>query len=97
MLVVNHKPIESSIIMHTFEGSFLDYNMDKTQSNLVFNPYFAKFGCGPEKIQNNDNAYIHLLEEVLLDANESRLLVKIELKGFGTTQPVVELVDKLDM
>mmetsp|Transcript_2889 Transcript_2889/g.3312 ORF Transcript_2889/g.3312 Transcript_2889/m.3312 type:complete len:470 (+) Transcript_2889:196-1605(+) len=79
------------------EGSILDYTADEAQSNLVFNPYFAEFGCGPEKIKNNDDAYIPLLEEVLLDAKESGLSVKIELKGPGTAQPVVELVDKLDM
>mmetsp|Transcript_2887 Transcript_2887/g.3308 ORF Transcript_2887/g.3308 Transcript_2887/m.3308 type:complete len:417 (+) Transcript_2887:385-1635(+) len=79
------------------EGSILDYTADEAQSNLVFNPYFAEFGCGPDKIKNNDDAYIPLLEEVLLDAKESGVLVKIELKGPGTVQPVIELVDRLDM
>jgi len=79
------------------EGSILDYTAEEARSKLVFNPHFAEFGCGPGKIQNNADAYIPLLEEVLLDAKMTGITVKIELKGAGTAQPVVELVDKLGM
>mmetsp|Transcript_16079 Transcript_16079/g.22067 ORF Transcript_16079/g.22067 Transcript_16079/m.22067 type:complete len:372 (-) Transcript_16079:411-1526(-) len=75
------------------EGSILDYKADEV-SRIKFNADSDKFVCCPDKIRN---AYIPTLEEVLLDARETDVMVKIELKGSGTAEPAVRLVEKLDM
>jgi len=59
-----------------------------------------EFGCGKEYMMSNEaleEMYIPTLEEVLKDAKESGIKVKIELKGPGTAIPAVELVDNLNM
>lgn len=50
--------------------------------------------CPKDKLEE---AQIEMLEDVLEHAKESGHELKIELKGPGTEEPVVELVEKMDM
>lgn len=75
------------------EGSILDYTYAEALG-LSFNPDYAEFGCPSEKTLKGK---IPTLEQVLSDAKESGLFVKIELKGEGTVVPTLELVEKLQM
>jgi glycerophosphoryl diester phosphodiesterase len=61
---------------------------------LTFNPNFEEFGCPPEVTLRGK---IPTLEQVLLDAKQSGLHVKIELKGDGTVKPTLDLVERLEM
>eukprot|EP00934_Nitzschia_sp_Nitz4_P003696 Nitzschia sp. Nitz4//scaffold186_size43309//33912//34841//NITZ4_007324-RA/size43309-processed-gene-0.9-mRNA-1//-1//CDS//3329539779//3686//frame0 len=61
---------------------------------LKFNTEFAEFACPKEKIEAG---VIPTLEQVLEDAKKSGIFVKIELKGPGTVQPTLDLVERLDM
>ena len=61
---------------------------------LSFNPSNAEFPCPDDRILAGS---IPTLEQVLLDAKESGLHVKIELKGYRVEEPTLELVDRLDM
>jgi len=79
------------------KGNIHEYTADEVRSKIRFNPDFHGFACPSEKIRNNNDAYIPTLEEILQDAKESGVTVKIELKGPGTEKGAVELVDKLDM
>jgi len=78
------------------EGSILDYTA-KEARQLKFNPWFEEFGCSTHKIADATRSYIPTLEEVLVDAKTTGIIVKIELKGPGTAEPVLELVERLDM
>jgi len=80
------------------DGSILDYTADEARQLLKFNPHFTEFGCGPDYIlaHENDN-YITTLEEVLLDAKETGITVKIELKGSDIADAVVSLVERLEL
>jgi glycerophosphoryl diester phosphodiesterase len=61
---------------------------------LTFNPEFAEFPCPAERTLSGS---IPTLEQVLMDASKSGLHVKIELKGPGTVEPSLEVVERLDM
>lgn len=85
-------------------GHLLDYcNVDKgildleysEVLELSFNPSFAEFGCPSKKILGSQR--IPTLEQVLVDAKQSGLHVKVELKGPGTVEPTLEVVERLDM
>lgn len=79
------------------DGSILDLSYEEAR-NLKFNPNHLEFGCGPDVIEQLAHEYyIPTLEEVLLDAKETGVIIKIELKGPGTPEPVLELVEELDM
>lgn len=79
------------------EGSILDLSYEEARS-LKFNPHHLEFGCGPDVIEQLAHEYyIPTLEEVLSDAKETGVIIKIELKGPGTPEPVLELVEQLDM
>ena len=78
------------------KGSILDYTAEEAKQ-LKFNPWFEEFGCLPHKIMDNSRSHIPTLEEVLLDAKKAGIIVKIELKGPGTAEPVLELVERLNM
>jgi glycerophosphoryl diester phosphodiesterase len=71
----------------------LDLDYEQSQK-LVFNPSFAEFPCSKVKIEA---ARIPTLEEVLLDLKPTKTQVKIELKGKGTVEPTVALVERLGM
>jgi glycerophosphoryl diester phosphodiesterase len=81
-------------------GSILEYTYDDLKDKVIFNSDYEEFGCGPSIIkllQDSDECYIPTLEQVLIDAKKSGITVKIELKGPGTVEPTLELVEKLDM
>jgi glycerophosphoryl diester phosphodiesterase len=81
------------------DASILDLTYDEARA-LQFNPNYKDFGCGPEvieELQKQDECYIPTLKEVLLDAQDTGVIVKIELKGPGTEEPVLQLVEELDM
>lgn len=73
--------------------SILDLTYEETQQ-LIFNPGFAELAAPPYRVIEGK---IPTLEQVLTDLQSTGLEVKIELKGPGTAQPVVELVDRLQM
>jgi len=82
------------------KGSILDYTYEELRSKMQFNKFHQEFGCGPSIIhdlEKRGECYIPTLEEVLRDAKESNLVVKIELKGPNTALPTLDLVEKLDM
>jgi len=76
-------------------GGILDLTLEEAR-NLTFNPSNEEFVCGSERVLLGR---IPTLEEVLLDIRDSfpRMHTKIELKGPGTAQPVLELVERLGM
>jgi len=79
------------------EGSILDYTYEEVRK-LKFNQNHPEFGCGPDTIRKLEHEYyIPTLEEVLTDAKQTGVVIKIELKGPGTTEPVLEMVERLDM
>lgn len=81
-------------------GSILEYTYHDLKDKLIFNSDYEEFGCGRsiiEFLEDNDECYIPTLEQVLIDAKKSGLTIKIELKGPGTVEPTLELVEKLDM
>mmetsp|Transcript_9479 Transcript_9479/g.13935 ORF Transcript_9479/g.13935 Transcript_9479/m.13935 type:complete len:301 (+) Transcript_9479:62-964(+) len=78
-------------------GSILDLTYEQARK-LKFNPHHQEFGCGPAIIEELQHEYyIPTLEEVLRDAEQTGVTIKVELKGPGTAEPVLELVEKLGM
>lgn len=73
--------------------SILDLTLEEAQQ-LTFNPAFAEFGCSTDSVERGR---IPSLEQVLLDLKPTAIKIKIELKGPDTVEPVLELVEKLDM
>ena len=74
-------------------GSILDLTYEEAKQ-LTFNTDFAEFACPTGKTSSGT---IPTLEEVLMDAKESGMHIKIELKGPGTVEPTLELVERLDV
>ena len=74
-------------------GNILDLTYAEALE-LEFNPEHNEFACPPAAIKRGR---IPTLEEVLLDAKETGLHIKIELKGEGTVEPTLEVVERLDM
>jgi glycerophosphoryl diester phosphodiesterase len=64
---------------------------------LRFNPNFGEFPCPTHCITDPLIAYIPLLEQVLLDLKDTQCKLKIELKGPGVVEPVLEVVERLQM
>ena len=74
--------------------SIVDLTYEETQQ-LQFNPHFEEFVCPTDSIIN---AKIPKLHDVLLQLSNTGLQeVKIELKGPGTVQPVLSLVEQLKL
>ena len=73
--------------------SILDLTYAECQQ-LQFNTNYTQFPCDKTKIQTGK---IPTLEQVLLDLKPTLTQVKIELKGPGTVEPTLELVERLDM
>lgn len=73
--------------------SILDLSYQQSQK-LKFNPDHAEFPCSKHFIES---ARIPTLEEVLLDLKGTGVKVKIELKGPGTVEPTLALVERLHM
>lgn len=76
------------------DASILDLTYEEALQQLNFNPEYAEFPCPKHSILSGS---IPTLEQVLLDAKESGMHVKIELKGEGTVEPSLELVERLGM
>jgi len=74
-------------------GNILDYTAQEARE-LVFNPDHPEFPCPKDKIEGV-NAFIPTLREVLEVAQSSGLKLKIELKGPGTPEPTLELVEEM--
>ena len=73
--------------------SILDLTYAECQQ-LEFNTQFAEFACDVHHIQR---AEIPTLEQVLRDLQHTQTQVKIELKGPGTVEPTLALVEQLNM
>lgn len=79
------------------DASILDLTYEEARK-LKFNPNYLEFGCGPDIINELDHeCYIPTLHEVLSDAKETGVVIKIELKNNGAAEPVLNLVEKMDM
>ena len=61
---------------------------------LEFNPDYSGFACPKDKIRSSR---IPTLKQVLMDLKGSRTKIKIELKGPGTVELTLEIVEQLDM
>jgi glycerophosphoryl diester phosphodiesterase len=65
------------------------------QQQLTFNPKHPEFACPPQKIAEGK---IPSLQQVLEDAKQSKLHLKLELKGgHDLVESVLELVDSMEM
>ena len=73
--------------------SILDLDYQQTQA-LIFNDQFAEFGCDSEIIKKGR---IPTLKEVLTLLKDKPMIIKIELKGAGTVQPTLRLVEEMEM
>jgi len=74
-------------------ATILDLTYEECQQ-LEFNTQFAEFACDVHHIKR---AKIPTLEQVLRDLQHTQTQVKIELKGPGTVEPTLELVERLNM
>jgi len=81
--------------------SILDYTAAEARKLLTFNHLYDEFGCGPERIIAKKElglAYVPTLREVMIRLrDETNMFLKLELKGPGTAEPVVALVEELGM
>jgi len=75
------------------EGNILDLDYEQVQ-NLTFDKDGEEFACGADRIEGSK---IPKLEEVLKLAKHMNFKVTIEMKGPGTAEPCLGLVEKLDM
>lgn len=73
--------------------SILEYTYDELQ-DIVFNENFPDFGCPAHKIREG---VIPTLNQVLQDAKDTSMIIKIELKGPDTAEPVLKLVEDYKM
>uniref|UniRef100_A0A7S2E8I7 GP-PDE domain-containing protein n=1 Tax=Trieres chinensis TaxID=1514140 RepID=A0A7S2E8I7_TRICV len=73
--------------------NILDFTAEEARS-LRFDPSCPEFVCPEERLHGS---FIPTLEEVLLDAKETGIYVKIELKGPGTEIPTLKLVERMGM
>jgi glycerophosphoryl diester phosphodiesterase len=73
--------------------SILDLDYEQTQE-LIFNDQYAEFGCDPDAISRGR---IPTLSEILGLFKDQDTIIKIELKGTGTVQPTLRLVEEMDM
>lgn len=66
------------------EESILEYTYEELQDVVVFNEHYEEFGCNATKIRVG---VIPTLEQVLLDAKDTSLIIKIELKDKEQPNP----------
>ena len=78
------------------DGVILDYTAIEAREQLQLNSNYAEFPC-PKDTFDHTFAYIPTLEEVLYALKDTNTIIKIELKGVGTTVPVLNLVERMDM
>jgi len=75
-------------------ANILNYTAEEVRL-LKLNPDCPEFACPKDKVRQT---YIPSLEEVLTIIKEqTNLIVKIELKGAGTSEAALTLVERLDM
>jgi glycerophosphoryl diester phosphodiesterase len=80
------------------DGNILDYTYKEMKHDLTLDPYGNGFACPIHTFQD-DNIFIPTLAQVLAFAKQDHinLHVKIELKGPGTAEPCLELVEAMHM
>lgn len=71
----------------------LDYTYEEA-GQLVFNPNYEEFPCPPSRTLE---ASIPTLEQVLMEFKGTGALIKVEMKGEGTVEPTVAMVEQCDM
>jgi glycerophosphoryl diester phosphodiesterase len=76
------------------QESILEYTYEELQDIVVFNQDYAEFGCHASKIRAG---VIPTLNQVLEDFKDTSMTIKIELKGAGTAEPVLHLVEEYGM
>jgi len=76
-------------------ANILDMTYAEVQG-MKFDKFGSEFACHPSRMEE-DGAFIPTLEQVLAQAKEMKYGVTIELKGPGTAEPSLELVERLDM
>ena len=89
---------KASGLLHNYcgvDGIIGDFTYEQVKA-FQFNPSFTGFVCPVDKVTSTSST-IPTLEEVLLDSKQWGLHVKIELKGPGTVEPSLEIVERLDM
>jgi len=82
--------------------SILDFTYEEARNLIRFDPDYEEFGCPRERILYEKDAYVPTLEQVLVEmkkiaGSRDGFVVKIELKGPGTVEPVLEMVERLNM
>ena len=76
-------------------GNILDYTVEEARK-LKFSPLCEEYACPKDKLAA-DYAFIPTLKEVLEAAKKLGWTLKLELKGPGTAEPVLKLVEEMDM
>lgn len=74
-------------------GNIMDLNYEQVKQ-LKMNVDNPEFVCPKDKVED---ALIPTLDEVLVLAKEKGLNISLELKGPGTSDPVLRLVEEYDM
>jgi len=74
--------------------SILHFPTFQSTQSFQWNPHHPELACPTHKL---DQARIPLLKDVLLALRGTGVIVKIELKGEGVTEPVLQLVEEMDM
>jgi len=74
--------------------SILEFTFQELSEIVVFNENYPEFACHATKIRNG---VIPTLNQVLEDFKDSSFIIKIELKGAGTAEPVLQLVEEYGM
>lgn len=77
------------------DAGILDYTAEEARK-LPFNANHPEFPCPKHKIEGMQ-AFIPTLREVLELAKSTGLELKIELKGPGTAEPVLNMVEEMDL
>ena len=72
----------------------MDYTYEEALQKLVFNPHYAEFPCPAEKTLS---ASIPTLQQVLMEFKGTGAMIKVEMKGEGTVEPTIAMVQQCDM
>ena len=91
-------PDEDPGQLHEYCGinaNILDYTAEEARK-LKFSPSCEEYACPKDKLAA-DYAFIPTLKEVLAAAKKSGWTLTLELKGPGTAEPVLKLVEEMDM
>ena len=80
--------------IHRDRHSIMDFTFQDLQQTWKFNSHYAEFACPVEKIRS---ATIPTLRQVLELYQNTSIVIKIELKGPNVVEPVLNLVQELNM